>query len=304
MNDPNQYPTFLTFEAARTDAAAFREDFVCNAFLSTNGCGLEQQLESAYRALLVNDARERAGSTSPNAGFVRDEAVLAIVVITDEEDGSVRDCRYAERDPVSGRPMPCTDALDVYNAASPRWGDTDLNLRFYLYRQGESTDPSWPLDRYLDPTNRARGYLAMKPGHPERVIFAAIAGVPINLPMRPGGTLDWDALLGRRADGSDALDMLSVEGPISMRQANRDMQCPLRMVPACRREGTRYDGGRPQCLTTEQYYAWPSRRVAALARRFDETLGNAALSSICRNSYENALTEIVARIQARLCPPP
>jgi hypothetical protein len=144
----------------------------------------------------------------------------------------------------------------------------------------------------------------MKPGHPERVIFAAIAGVPINLPMRPGGTLDWDALLGRRADGSDALDMLSVEGPISMRQANRDMQCPLRMVPACRREGTRYDGGRPQCLTTEQYYAWPSRRVAALARRFDETLGNAALSSICRNSYENALTEIVARIQARLCPPP
>ncbi|MBI5517086.1 MAG: hypothetical protein HY909_25125 [Deltaproteobacteria bacterium] len=304
MNDPNQYPTFLTFEAARGDTAAFREDFVCNAFLSTNGCGLEQQLESAYRALVVNDARERAGSTSPNAGFVRDDAVLAIVVITDEEDGSVRDCRYAERDPVSGRPMPCNDATGVFDSTSARWGDTDLNLRLYLYRQGESTDPTWPLDRYLDPANRSRGYLAMKPGHPERVVFAAIAGVPLTLPTRPGGGTDWDALLGRNPNGSDALDTLSVEGPISMRQANRDTQCPLRMVPACRREGTRYDGSRPQCLTTEQYYAWPSRRVAALARRFDETLGNAALSSICRNSYENALTEIVARIQARLCPPP
>jgi len=289
-NDPTQYPPFLIFEAATTNVADFREDFVCNAFLSTAGCGLEQQLESMYRALVVHNARVIAGNTDPNAGFVRDEAVLALVAVTDEEDGSTRDCRYAERG------VPCRDALAVFDVTSPDWPTFDLNLRFYLYTPGTSQDPTWPIDRYIDPTRPSRGFLSLKPGHPERVIFAAIAGVPIELPMR-GDRVDWDTLLGRQPDGSDGYTAMSPEGPISMRQRNMDPECSTRVVPACRREGTTARG----CNNTEQYFASPSRRIAQVARRFDEAYGNGSISSICRSDYGDALRAIVNRIQTRFC---
>ena len=49
-NDPNQYPNFLTFDASQIGPAHptyqtdFRDDFVCNAILYINGCGLEAQI--------------------------------------------------------------------------------------------------------------------------------------------------------------------------------------------------------------------------------------------------------------------
>jgi hypothetical protein len=123
MNNPQQYPNFLTFDAMSTNAAEFREDFVCNAFLSTGGCGLEQPLESAYRALVVRNPRAQPGNTDPNGGFVRDGAVLGIVVLTDEDDGSVRDCRYQERgDPDGDCRPPRGDGLGVYDTTNDRLG--------------------------------------------------------------------------------------------------------------------------------------------------------------------------------------
>jgi hypothetical protein len=297
--DPNQYPSFLTFTADATDAVAFAEDFVCNAFLSTGGCGLEQQLESVYRALVVHDPRDRPGNMDPNAGFVRDNAVLALVIISDEEDMSVRDCRYAER----GRP--CTDALSVFDSTSGQWSSSDLNLRAYQYRPGSDQDPTWPLDRYIDPTNPARGFLSLKPGHPDLVVFAAITGVPINPPLRAGSQdeIDWDQLLGRNADGSDGYTAMSAEGPISMRQANTDPACVMvnnRVVPACRLEGSPYDPTHPPCDGNTQYFAWPSRRLATVARRFADTYRNGMVSSICRRDYAGALRQIVEKIQQNL----
>ena len=288
--DPNQYPPFLVFSASTSDVRAFREDFVCNAYLSTRGCGLEQQLESAYRALVVHNPREQAGNTDPNAGFVRDDAVLGILVVTDEEDGSTRDCRYAEAG------VPCTDAISVFDITSPDWSSSSLNLRFYMYTPGSRQDPTWPIDRYVDPLRPLRGFTSLKPGHPERVVFSAIAGVPLQLPTRAGRT-DWDALLGRRADGADGYVAMSAEGPVSMRQRNPDPACD-HVVPACRREGS---APTSSCDSAVQYRAWPSRRIAQVARRFDDAWGNGAVSSICRNSYGDALDALVRRIQTRLC---
>ncbi|MBK6533850.1 MAG: hypothetical protein IPF99_30965 [Deltaproteobacteria bacterium] len=62
MNSSDQFPSFLTFDATTTNPTEFRDDFVCNAYLSTGGCGLEQQLEAAYRALVVHNPREQAGN--------------------------------------------------------------------------------------------------------------------------------------------------------------------------------------------------------------------------------------------------
>ena len=290
--DMNQYTNFLSFTSS-TNPTDLRDDFVCNAYLSLGGCGLEQQLESAYRALVVHDARAVPGNMSPNAGFVRDESVLGLFVLTDEEDGSVRDTRYAETG------FPVRDAIAVYDSTSPEWSSNDLNLRFYMYVPGSAQDPTWALDRYLDPTRPNRGFTSLKAGRPGLVVFGAVAGVPINLPEASPGRVDWNALLGRSADGSDALTAMSAEGPVSMRQRNMDPMCSTRVVPSCRREGSTYNP--LVCDANQQYFAWPSRRVAQVARRFDETYGNAVLGSVCRNDYSATLRAFAAKVRARIC---
>lgn len=56
--------------------------FACIARLGTDGCGLEQQLEAMRRAL--------DGSVPGNEGFLREDARLAVVFVTDEDDCSVQ----------------------------------------------------------------------------------------------------------------------------------------------------------------------------------------------------------------------
>ncbi|MFH2009616.1 MAG: vWA domain-containing protein [bacterium] len=54
--------------------------FSCVADLGTMGCGFEQPLEAMYKAL--------DGSNTANDGFIRENAYLAVVLITDEDDCS------------------------------------------------------------------------------------------------------------------------------------------------------------------------------------------------------------------------
>ena len=56
--------------------------FACIARLGTDGCGLEQQLEAMRRAL--------DDSVPGNQGFLRPDARLAVVFVTDEDDCSAR----------------------------------------------------------------------------------------------------------------------------------------------------------------------------------------------------------------------
>jgi hypothetical protein len=53
--------------------------FTCMASVGSRGCGMEHQLESVYAAL---------HNTSENKGFLRDDALLAIVWLTNEDDCS------------------------------------------------------------------------------------------------------------------------------------------------------------------------------------------------------------------------
>lgn len=62
------------------------EAFSCIARLGTGGCGFEQQLASVRRALGGDPA---IGMPAENAGFLRPEARLGIVLVTDEDDCSV-----------------------------------------------------------------------------------------------------------------------------------------------------------------------------------------------------------------------
>src|SRR5262249_13119377 len=54
--------------------------FVCMASVGATGCGFEHQLESVYAALHNN--------LPENAGFLRPDALLAVLFVTDEDDSS------------------------------------------------------------------------------------------------------------------------------------------------------------------------------------------------------------------------
>lgn len=303
--DTNAYPTFLRFEASQIDASGdyvrrFEEQFVCNAFLGAGGCGIEQPLEAAYRALVHKGASApTSASQHPNRGFVRDNAVLAIVIVSDEEDGSTRDCEAAEAGDPDGDCARRGDARSVFTTDL-----NELNQRFYRYTPGTSEDPTWNLNRYIDPAHPSRGFLGLKPGHPELVVFAAIAGVPLSLPATRDAegqsAVDWNTLLGTRSNGTDGYVGASPDGPVSMRQNNVDATCSSRVVPACRRReaGASVASGNPACASdpSPQYYAWPSRRIAEVARRFDTRYGNGTISSVCDTDYSEALGQIAERI--------
>jgi hypothetical protein len=62
-----------------TDHAALAAAFSCMASVGSNGCGFEHQLESVYAAL---------HNGSENAGFLRPDALLVVVFLTNEDDGS------------------------------------------------------------------------------------------------------------------------------------------------------------------------------------------------------------------------
>jgi hypothetical protein len=143
--------------------------------------------------------------------------------------------------------------------------------------------------------------------------------VPLAIPQANGHT-DWDQLLGAPSmAGADDYcgrnsmtaidDPNNREGPISMRQANRDPNpnCTDRTVPSCRREGASYDPNNPPCSPTDQYFAWPARRIVEIARRFDQDplcngqpCNNGLVTSICANNYASAMQTIIEKIQSRL----
>jgi hypothetical protein len=64
-------------------AGALDTTFSCMAAVGSGGCGFEAPLEAMKRAL--------DGTYSQNAGFLWPSALLAVVILTDEDDASVRD---------------------------------------------------------------------------------------------------------------------------------------------------------------------------------------------------------------------
>jgi hypothetical protein len=64
-------------------SGTLQDTFSCIAQLGATGCGFEAQLESMKRAL--------DGSRTENAGFIRTDANLVVVFLTDEDDCSAQD---------------------------------------------------------------------------------------------------------------------------------------------------------------------------------------------------------------------
>ncbi len=142
---------------------SLEDAFTCIADLGTMGCGFEQPLEAMYKAL--------DPANTANHGFVRDNAYLAILMLTDEDDCSASDPRLydntqTELDSTLG-------PLTSYRCFE--FGVTcDINDRTH---QGlrQNCVPREDAAALLHPISRYRQFLqSLK--DPQKLFLAAIAG--------------------------------------------------------------------------------------------------------------------------------
>lgn len=136
--------------------------FACMAALGTGGCGFEMHLESLYRAL----------QPEKNAGFLRDQAYLGVVILADEDDCST-EVGALFGDPTAGltsalgprtsfrcHEFGVTCASDpTPRTFGPRTGCRPREDSPYLYRVG----------RYVD-------FLRGLKADPRRVVVAGLVG--------------------------------------------------------------------------------------------------------------------------------
>jgi hypothetical protein len=165
-----------------TELDGFVSQVSCTGARGVGGCGFEQQLEAALTALSPNAPTAYTSSTwtvpmyadgrvgqgdMGNAGFLRDDSILAIVWVTDEEDCSTTDSGIFSRD-------------------NPAYSAVDLNLRCYSFPEVLQAP-----QRFVD------GIIGLR-GRPEDIVVAAITGTPVMFPATPGA-IDYDALLADEA---------------------------------------------------------------------------------------------------------
>ncbi len=112
---------------AGQDAAS---TFTCMAAVGDKGCGFEMPLEAVYRAL--------HDPIAENAGFLREDAVLAVILLTDEDDCSVDD-----------------PASDLFGPDTSTYGPL---TSFRCTRFGISCDGQFPL-----PTTAPAKYASCQP---------------------------------------------------------------------------------------------------------------------------------------------
>jgi len=189
------YPKFTTFRPdGDVPLEEFAQDFRCVAQVGIAGCGIEQPLEAALKALTpsTSDLTFAGGTTGhgdgENDGFLRRDAVLGIILVTDEDDCSIADG-------------------DLFNPESTRYEGL---LRCFLYER----EALHPISRFLE------GYRRIE-SDPDRLVVAAIAGVPPDL-LTPGVPPDYAAILSdprmvRRIDPDDSRQLAAaceVEGRV------------------------------------------------------------------------------------------
>ena len=314
---------FISYRAGETDQdpAQVGAAFGCLARTGAGGCGYEMQLESILKALYpypefdidpasgqpFADARvtfltadgnasnpERYGhggptpSTNPqgvevayNGGFLRSDSsegqsLVAVVLVTDEEDCSTRNVAFLQEAPFS----PGYE----YLAEMPQ-----VNLRCFNHadRTDETGQPYlWPVERYI------QNLKALRRGHEELVIFAAIAGVPPERVSRNAlASVDFENEAQREAFYTELLND----------PAMQEVPAGANLRPACTPRGGGGAGGLLGNIVGSG--ASPARRITEVVRGFGE---NGVIQSICQDSFEpaiDAVIDVIARQLGDVCLP-
>jgi len=163
-------PPFLSFSPEESvSVEEFTQSWSCLVRQGTGGCGFEQPLEAALKAVTpaASTLRFRDDTLGHgdglNFGFVRDDSVLVVLFVTDEDDCSAED-------------------PELFWPESSRYPG-DLNLRCFEY----GADAVYPISRYVS------GLLQVRDA--EDLIIGLVAGIPEDLVPTHGIVEDYDALL-------------------------------------------------------------------------------------------------------------
>ena len=279
------YPPFLSYVAGKNDPNTTANDFACIATVGTGGCGFEQQLEAPLKALWpsVDPMPTAAGENritflgdangdgtlghgdTENAGFLRDDpsqglSVIAIVVVTDEEDCSSSNTHHFT-------PPTYLDPNDPL-ATQP------LNLRCFM-NENNHGDELYPIERYVN------GFKALRPGNENLVVFAAVAGVPPDLVDEDHlSKVDFSDQAQRDAFYDSILNDSRMQQTID--QASMAVPGSGNLVPSC---------------TSDTGKAYPPRRIVQVAKQFGE---NGIVQSICQQDFGPALDAVIGMIGKQL----
>jgi hypothetical protein len=150
---PPEGTLYLNYPEPGFTAANLVDDVECVTG-QTDGCGFEQQLES----ILASDRN------TANGGFSRDGALLAVILITDEDDCSTTDPRVFDYLQHESNP---------YQGPFTSTGDVQYNLRCWAHSEALQQ-----IERYVS------GIAALK-ADPSQVVFAAITGIPQKSSLLP-----------------------------------------------------------------------------------------------------------------------
>lgn len=292
------YPLFLSYHGDAktgmlTDPVKFANDVGCIATLGTGGCGFEQQLESPFKALWPMTYMDINGNIVPNKytflsismdgthgkgdvpeaqggnlGFLRNDparglSLIAIVLVTDEEDCSVRTAEHLWPE-------------NILPAGSPYLKE-DINLRCFKHKEF-----------LYDIKNRYyNGFRALRTGNEELVVFAAITGVPPD-------TVDAAALANVDFDNDDSRNRFYDQILADSRMIEQEDPASM--------PGTGMGNLKPSCVRavpgeTTLSTAYPPRRIVELAKMFGR---NGVVQSICQDDFGPAMEAIINVIAKQL----
>ena len=292
----SSYPPFLEYEKGRDNPEKLARDFGCIANLGTSGCGFEQPLEAALKALWPKSYTDANGMTYPpesnpllflavtperrfghgdtpaegggNGGFARNDptkglSLLAVIIVSDEDDCSSRSVEHFR------------STNDPNNPLS-RQG---INLRCFYNKQN-----LFALERYT------LGLRRVRPNHEDTVRFAAIVGVPPDLvDAEARAAVDIEDATSREAYYERILnDPRMREQPV-----NEDVPALAAVTPSCSRVDQ----------FEEKADAAPPRRIVEVAKGFGR---NGLVQSICQDDFGPAIDGVVdmmARDVAAQCLP-
>jgi hypothetical protein len=177
--------------------------FSAIASVGAGGCGFEQQIEAAKRALNNNPA---------NAGFLRPSAYLAIIFLTDEDDCSMAHSTLISTDTSTLGPLQSFRCTRFGITCDQ--GGTDSNAMNQVGPKGmcHSNESGQYLTKVGDYVNY---FKSLKPD-PNSVIVAAVAGVttPFEVELRtpPGGGSQIPAL-AHSCNYTDSANQTEVADP-------------------------------------------------------------------------------------------
>jgi hypothetical protein len=243
------------------------QTFTCMASVGSGGCGFEHPLESVFAAL---------HDEQTNAGFVRPDALLAVVFVTNEDDAS------APAD------------TDIWDLNKPQYGamSTYRQTRF-----GVACGDPLALTPYDSSHGPLAGCIAAPDGPdgagPGREYDVGRYIHYFNSPHKAGGV---------KVNPSDQLILVGIDAPVPavgpeiiLSTGNDPVHGVIDYPPCNRLDET----SNPKCLPWLQHSCHVGNFFGDPAVRLDQVINaatNHVVKSICDTDYSQSLQDIAAKI--------